>query len=90
MQVLASLKPQDIHVDFIFKDRLFSSLSNHAYTMYQIESKWVWLEIEEKARINLQKVDLMVESGTTEAYELFEKDKMRQVCEKMSLVLNEL
>ena len=53
MQVLASLKPRDIFVDFIFKDRLFSSLSNHAYTMFQIEGKRVWLEIEETARINL-------------------------------------
>lgn len=87
MQVLASLKPRDIFVDFIFKDRLFSSLSNHAYTMFQIEGKRVWLEIEETARINLQKVDLTVESGTPEAYDLFEKDMMRRVCEKMSSVL---
>jgi hypothetical protein len=51
--VLASLKPKDIFVDFIFKDRLFSSLSNHAYTMYLIEGKREWLETEDAARVNL-------------------------------------
>lgn len=51
---MASLKPKDIFVDFIFKDRLFSSLSNHAYTMFLIESKREWLETEDAARVNLQ------------------------------------
>ena len=87
MQVLASLKPKDIFVDFIFKDRLFSSLSNHAYTMYQVEGKREWLEIEDAARINLQKVDLIVESGTADVYEQFERDMMRRVSEKLSLIL---
>ncbi len=87
MQVLASLKPKDIFVDFIFKDRLFSSLSNHAYTMYSIEGKREWLETEDAARINLQKVDLLVESGTAEVYDQFEREMMRKVCEKMSLIL---
>ena len=84
MQVLASLKPKDIFVDFIFKDRLFSSLSNHAYTMYLIEGKREWLETEDAARVNLQKVDLLVESGTAEVYDQIERDKMRRDCEKMS------
>jgi hypothetical protein len=55
--------------------------------MYQIEGKRVWLEIEDAARINLQKVDLLVESGTSEAYDQFEREMMRRVCEKMSLTL---
>lgn len=33
LQVLASLKPYEILTEFVFKDRLFSSLSNFAFTV---------------------------------------------------------
>lgn len=52
--------------------------------MYLIEGKREWLETEDAARVNLQKVDLLVESGTAEVYDQFERDMMRRVCEKMS------
>jgi len=62
--VLANLKPNDILTEFVFKDRLFSSLSNHAFNVGQSEGNaQLWLEVEDRARINLQMVDVIVETG---------------------------
>lgn len=37
LQVLQNLKPNEILTDFVFKDRLFSSISNYAFTVGQAE-----------------------------------------------------
>jgi hypothetical protein len=89
LQVLAQLKPQDILAEFVFKDRLFSSLSNHAFVQGQQDgTQQTWSEVEERARQNIQSVDRIVESGLQEVYDQFECETMGKVCARLMLSLS--
>jgi len=59
LHILSQLKCNEVMTDLLFKDRLFASLSN--YAVCQEDTKWT--EVEAKARIQLQKVDMRVDSG---------------------------
>lgn len=93
--MLKELNPSEVFTEFVFKDRLFASLSNFAYTVTRCmegggqdsHGRSDWQDIEAQARMQLQKVDQVVESGSNESYERFESETIEQVGKRLHTVL---
>ena len=62
---------------------MFGCVSQYGYAVSLQDGGSAWLDVEERARVNLQRVDMRVESGEVEKYESYEEETMRRLCALM-------